>query len=244
MSESPDKSYFENLYKVFSKPLADLDCGEKCGPYNDYGVPVCCDIGLLVPAAYKEEWAFLKDSTDLWHLWQDVPKADFEDLQDELQSGQILLECLGYQRCQRPFRSVTCRAFPFFPYLSSEGEFIGLAYYREFRDQCWIISNLNIVSSGYIKEFQNAYMMLFENFPESRISFIEYSEFIRDQISQKGEDLVVIGFTGLFYKVDLGTEEVNQVSPADLDSYGPFKIARELVFPDELTGSTNGTQHG
>ena len=52
MSGLPDKMIFNELYKDFSKSLTDIDCGEKCGPYNDYGVPVCCDIKLLVPAAF------------------------------------------------------------------------------------------------------------------------------------------------------------------------------------------------
>jgi hypothetical protein len=194
MNTSPDESFFEDLYKLFSKPIADIDCGEKCGPYNDYGVPVCCDSGILVPAAFDEEWLYLQGSTDLWHLCHDDQGEDLENLQDGLQSGQVLLECLGYKRCQRSYRSITCRAFPFYPYLSSGGEFIGFSYYRDFRDQCWIISNLDIVSPEYIKEFQNAYLRIFEIYPESQESFLEYSSYMRDQILKSREDLVVLNF--------------------------------------------------
>lgn len=244
MNGFPDSLLFEDLYKFFSEPLTDLDCGEKCGPYNDYGVPVCCDIQLLVPAAYDEEWAYLSKATDLWHLWQGDQGGDSDDLQKSLQSGQVTLECLGYQRCQRPFRSITCRAFPFYPYLSSSGEFSGLAYYRDFRDQCWIISNLNLVSQQYIKEFQGAYQRLFEIYPETRASFLEFSAYMREQISSADEDLILLEFSGLFYLVDPSTEEVSDINADDLDSFGPFRITKELVFPDEMKDSTTGKQHG
>ena len=69
MSGPPGPLFIEDLYNAFSEPLTDLNCGEKCGPYNDYGVPVCCDIQLLIPAAYDLEWAYLGKATDLWHLW-------------------------------------------------------------------------------------------------------------------------------------------------------------------------------
>jgi len=250
MGTGPDMSgrsegiSFEDLYKVFSKPLADLDCGEKCGPYNDYGVPVCCDIQLLIPAAYDEEWTYLSKSTDLWHLWQGDQEGDFEDLQKSLQSGQVLLECLGHQRCQRPYRSITCRAFPFYPYLSSRGEFMGLAYYRDFRDQCWIISNLDAVRQDYIKEFQGAYQRLFEIYPETWTGFLEFSAYMREQISKAGEDLILLGFSGIFYLVNPSTEEISEINADDLESFGPFKITKELVFPDEMKDSTTGKQHG
>jgi hypothetical protein len=243
MSGPPGNLLFADLYKLFSEPLTGVDCGEKCGPYNDYGVPVCCDIQLLVPAAYDEEWTYLSKSTDLWHPWQGDQEADPEDLQKNLQSGQVLLECLGYQRCQRPYRSITCRAFPFYPYLSSRGEFLGLAYYRDFRDQCWIISNLNLVSQDYIIEFQGAYQRLFEFFPETRRGYIEFSAYMREQTSSAGEDLVLLGFSDLFYFVHPSTEKVSEINVDELDSFGPFKIAKGLVFPDEMRDLTTG-KHG
>ena len=244
MSGPPGNLFFEDLYKLFSEPLTDLDCGKKCGPYNDYGVPVCCDIQILVPAAYEEEWAYLQKTTDLWHLWQSHQGNDPVDLQEELQSGQVTLECLGYPRCQRPYRSITCRAFPFYPYLSSGGEFSGLAYYRDFRDQCWIISNLEVVSQDYKEEFQGAYQKLFEVYPETRTEFLEFSAYMREKSSRTGEDLIVVGFSGLFYLVNPSTEELSEINPDDLESYGPFKIAKELVFPDEMKDPTIGKGHG
>ncbi len=52
MAETNSEISFEELYKEFSLPLSGIDCGEKCGPFNDYGIPICCDIQLVVPSAY------------------------------------------------------------------------------------------------------------------------------------------------------------------------------------------------
>lgn len=243
MSDGPGNSIFEELYKDFSSPLTSLNCGEKCGPYNDYGVPVCCDIQLLVPAAYEDEWVYLEKSTDLWHTWGSDRGDDSGDLEQDLQGAQVLLECLGYQRCQRPYRSITCRAFPFYPYLNNKGEFSGLAYYRDFQEQCWIISNLDKISLDFIKEFQAVYLKLFDIYPDTRADYFEYSAYLRDQCSRRSENLILISFSGIIHLVDPATENISEINPQDLDSFGPFKITNELVFPDEINDSTTGNEH-
>ena len=192
MNDKHDKAHFKELYEMFSSPLSELDCGQKCGPYNDYGVPVCCDINLVIPAAYEEEWAYLQTGTDLWVPWQGANREEQDHMIDRLQGGQVLLQCLGYKDCQRQFRSITCRAFPFYPYLSSSGDFIGMAYYRDFRDDCWIISNLEIVSPEYKMEFQTAYQELFEIYPETISGYFDFSAYMRDDSAGKMENLIVL----------------------------------------------------
>ena len=44
----------------------------------------------------------------------------------------LLLACQGPAHCQRPFRALSCRQFPFFPYITADDRFIGLAYEWEF----------------------------------------------------------------------------------------------------------------
>ena len=244
MGDLSGKIFFEDLYKGFSKPLDDVDCGEKCGPYNNYGVPFCCDIQFLVPAAYIEEWIYLQRSTNLWQLYQDDQAKAPAYLQEGLQSGQVLIKCLGYKRCQRPYRSITCRAFPFYPYINRSGKFSGLAYYRDFREQCWIINNLDVVGQDYKEEFQSAFQMLFELNPDTKKEFMEFSEYMREETIKAGESLVFMDFLGQFYQVDPRTEELTKTTADNLDSFGPYKIAKEMVFPDEMKGSTPGKQHG
>ena len=230
MSTSSSRAFFEELYREFSSPLSDIDCGLKCGPYNDYGVPVCCDIKLTIPAAFEDEWEYLQESADLWKPWSS--SAELVSLEDELQDGQVLLQCLGYQKCQRPFRTLTCRAFPFYPYLDSRGELIGLGYYRDYRDDCWVISNLEIVTKEFRREFQEAYQQVFLRYPESKSDFLDYAESVRKD-AKEGQWITLLDFdTGVFL-INPETEESRQVEYQELEAYGIFAVGKELHFPDE-----------
>ena len=106
---------FAKIYANFEAPITAFDCGRKCAPYNEYGVPFCCDTDHAIPTAYLLEWVYLEPNTDLWHLWEDDDPDETARLRAETPDGQVLIECLGHQLCQRGFRSITCRAFPFLP---------------------------------------------------------------------------------------------------------------------------------
>ncbi len=225
---------FKELYQEFSLPLSEIDCGEKCGPYNDHGVPVCCDIELVVPSAYDLEWEYLQSETELWRLWQGSGSVEQEELTRKVQPGQQLLQCLGHQYCQRSYRSITCRAFPFYPYQDSSGNLLGLAYYREYRNQCWIISNLSAVKDEYKKQFQRAFGKIFQRYPEIKENFLHFSGYMRRQVADADEGLTLLDFAGRAFMVNPITEQVQEISYCDLESYGPFGIMKDLVFPDEV----------
>ena len=186
MKRKPSKEFFHELYIDFALPLCEVDCGQKCGSYNDYGVPICCDIHQVIPSAFDLEWRYLKHNTDLWLPWSSAGSYD-QKLDEELLDGQVLLECKGYQECQRDFRTLTCRAFPFYPYLNSQGALLGLAYYPEFRFGCWIISNLEIVSLAYKQGFQRAFQRVFELYPDYRLNYIDYSRYERENAAKEDE---------------------------------------------------------
>src|SRR5690349_18019940 len=116
------------LYDGFNSPIAELDCGKMCAPHNPSGKPFCCDICHAVPAAYKSEWKYLEPSTDLWHKWRgdecEENAADVAQLRADTPENMILLACLGPTQCQRDFRALSCRQFPFFPYVTSEYRFL------------------------------------------------------------------------------------------------------------------------
>jgi len=233
-SDKTGRANFKELYKIFSCPITDLDCGQKCGPYNEYGVPVCCDIKQVIPSAFQEEWTYLRDNCDLWSPWREADRKDQDELMNDLQEGQVLIQCLGYLECQRPFRSITCRAFPFFPYLDRSGEFIGLVYYREFREECWIISNLALVNQEFKLEFQMAYKRLFELYPDTRSNYLAYSAYMRETSASAEEDLVVLGFSGELFFIDPYTEKLVKGQYPELEAFGPFQVTKELTFPDEF----------
>ena len=149
------------LYDRFDSPVVPFDCGEKCKPHNPSGKPFCCDICHAVPSAYHQEWAYLQDHTDLWHAWRgDECVSHPEDpqrLQGETPDSMILLACLGPDRCQREYRTISCRQFPFFPYITKDNIFLGLTYNWALEDTCWVISHLDQVSDSYRVEFIRHY---------------------------------------------------------------------------------------
>lgn len=232
MSDTLEKKFFEDTYQIFSLPLSNVDCGEKCGPHNEYGVPVCCDINLIIPSAFKEEWEYLEGKTDLWQPWSSSNPID-AGLENDVQDGQVLLKCLGYQYCQRSFRTLTCRAFPFLPYLDSRSNFLGLVYFQDFRDQCWIISNLSVVTTDYKAEFHQAFEHLFKQYPGSKESYSQYSSYIREENALSGDKIILLDFEGNVFLMDPDSEISHQVGYDDLESFGPFSITNDLLFPDE-----------
>ena len=220
----------EKNYDGFDSSISLINCGERCAPYNDFGVPFCCDISQMIPTAYDCEWEYLRVNTNLWRIWEaDEENAHLDDLIPE---GQVMIACLGYRFCEREFRSFTCRAFPFFPYIQLSGEFIGLSYYWEFEDLCWVISNLQTVSYEYRMQFINFYDGLFKVKPEEHENFRSYSITMCRIYGRRHRSIPLLHRDGNYY---LCTPRDGKLTPCGADQlpkYGPFKVAEDLPFPD------------
>lgn len=227
---------YEHIYGGFDAPISAFDCGKKCAPYNERGVPFCCDTQHAVPAVYDDEWAYLQANTDLWHAWQPDNPLEFERVRAETPDHMTLVACQGHTLCQRGFRSVACRAFPFFPYLTSEQEFIGLTYYWEYESACWVISNLDQVSDSYIQQFVNTFDRIFALKSEERQSYGRQSLNMRRVFARAGRSIPLLHREGGVYKLSARTGRMRQISPEHLPKYGPYEIARQLPFPDEIAG--------
>jgi hypothetical protein len=179
------------------------------------------------------EWRFLQANTDLWHTWQDDDPKVTKRLSSELPKGLILIECLGHKLCQRSFRSVTCRAFPFFPYISKGNEFLGLSYYWEYEDRCWVISHLDTVTPNYVQEFVNAFETLFENIPEEFGNFRYHSIIMRRVFGRQKRNIPLFHRNGNHYLVTPKNGQLDRIDRVDLPKFGPYAIADMLPFPDE-----------
>jgi hypothetical protein len=225
------------LYSLFEAPITTLDCGKKCAPYNERGVPFCCDTRHTVPSAYREEWQYLQVNTDLWHAWQGSTSQETEHLRQQAPDHQVLIECLGHKLCQRGYRSLTCRSFPFFPYITRQGEFAGLSYYWEYEDRCWVISNLQAVSAEYRRQFIDGYDLLFEQMPEEMENFRRFSSTMRRVFSHRRQAIPLLHVNGFTYKVSPGSGRMRRVAPQELPKFGPYAIANLLPFPDEIQPS-------
>jgi hypothetical protein len=228
-----DPEVFSILYQSFQAPITALDCGKKCAPYNERGVPFCCDTHHAIPTAYQAEWAYLQANTDLWHLWQPDSSPRMVFLRSIVPDGQVLIECLGSRLCQRNFRSITCRSFPFFPYISHEHEFIGLSYYWEYEDRCWVISHLSTVTPEYLSDFIQTYDRIFEMVPEELANFQHYSASMRHRFGRMKRAIPLYHRNGNLYKVTPRSGRMRGVDPRKLPKFGPYRIAEQLPFPGD-----------
>ena len=224
---------FSALYASFQAPIAALDCGTKCAPYNQRGVPFCCDTRHTIPTAYRAEWDYLQDSTDLWHLWQADSSRKAAAIRSSIPEGQVPIECLGHRLCQRNFRSITCRSFPFFPYITRENEFIGLSYYWEYEDRCWVISHLSSVTPEYLAGFMRTYEQLFKLYPDEVANFRHFSTVMRRYFGRMRRSIPLLHRNGRCYKVTPRNGRLRRVDPDRLPKYGPYLIAVLFPFPDE-----------
>jgi len=153
------KHNFEELYKILKSPVCDFDCGELCSKNND-GVPVCCEVNVVLPVLHKEEYDYLSSKSDLWKKFKAKSKED-RKIVKACSYDDVIAVCKGHKACDREYRSFVCRTFPFCPFIDETGVFIGLSYNYDFEGKCIIIGNCDIVSKTYIRELIQAWNYVF-----------------------------------------------------------------------------------
>jgi hypothetical protein len=223
-----------DLYRSFRAPITELDCGMKCSPYNENNVPFCCDPSHAIPTALPGEWEYLQASTDQWSRLPLSGSPITEELSSQVPDGQTLITCSGHVHCKREFRSLTCRSFPFFPYIDSTGKFIGLTVYWEYEDRCWVISNLKAVTSDYRAEFISAYDDLFQHLPAEYENFRGFSALMRRTFIQRRRTIRLLHRDGKAYYVNPNTGRYRSVQIDQFPKYGVYKLVLTIPFPDEL----------
>lgn len=215
------------LYNQFDAPMMGMDCGTMCAPHNCNGKPFCCDICEAVPAVYRQEWNYLQSKTDLWHIWGgDECVANPEDptkLEEDTPENMLLLACLGPQLCQREFRALSCRQFPFFPYIASDGRFLGLTYYWEFEETCWAVSNLGQVTVVYRQEFVQVYDELFAHWPDELDSYALLSEQMRSHYIAQKRRVPILHRNGNNCLLSPKNERMLLVEAGQMPSFGYYK---------------------
>lgn len=216
------------LYDGFDAPIATLDCGKKCATHNPSGKPFCCDICHAVPAAYKSEWKYLKENTGLWHAWrqnecEDTTSEERAKLEAETPNEMILLACLGPTQCERDFRALSCRQFPFFPYVTSDYRFLGLTCEWEFESKCWVISNLSRVTQKYREEFVRTYERIFALFQNEFESYAYHSEKLREEYIQRKKRFPVLHRNGNDYLVSPTSERLHRTDAANFQQFAPYR---------------------
>ncbi len=214
------------LYDGFHAPLTSFDCGAKCAPHNPTRKPFCCDICQAVPAGYDQEWEYLRQKTDLWHVYRgdecSAEPPDLANLQAVTPEHMLLLACQGPARCQREFRAVSCRQFPFFPYITSDDRFLGLAYEWSFEPVCWVISNLEQVTQAYRREFIQAYDEILALWPDDHESYANLSEEMRQHFEKHKRRIPLLHRNGGDYLLSPRSERLTRVEPGKFRRFGPY----------------------
>jgi hypothetical protein len=215
------------LYDAFDIRIVPFDCGEKCAPYNPSGKPFCCDICHAVPAVYQEEWEYLQPSTNLWHEWGgDECESSSEsptDILAETPDSMILLACLGPAQCQREYRALSCRQFPFFPYITSDYRFLGLAYEWEYEETCWVISHLEQVTDAYRREFIRTFDELFNFWIDEMDNYAICSEQMREHFANQRRRIPILHRNGGIYLLSPGSERIRLAKPESLPKFGVYR---------------------
>jgi hypothetical protein len=154
-----------SLYKSFPASVAKHNCISLCKPTD--GIPVCCKNNRHVPLLLKDELR--------WHekiksgMWRERPirtKLDKKQAEETLDYLKYCL-CPGVKLCKRSYRSLSCRFFPFEPYFSEEGDFVGITYmYRAGKD-CPLVDNDSIkIRKAYVRQAIKAWELIFDAYPE------------------------------------------------------------------------------
>ena len=142
---------------------------------------------------------------------------------DDLPENMVLLACKGVQHCQRPYRAISCRQFPFFPYVTEDFRFIGLAYEWEFENVCWVISHLDQVSDTYRMEFIQTFDEIFNLWPEEMESYAIKSEELQTAFIQRGNRIPILHRNGKNYLLSPKSENIRIVSVEKFRKFNPYR---------------------
>lgn len=212
---------YRQIYAKFQAPVSRFDCGSKCAPHNG-GSPVCCSTEHAVPIIDRWEWELLSSRSDLWHKYYPTDSAGKEIVKG-LHEDCLAVECKGARSCERDNRSMACRGFPFFPYITRDDKLMGLAYFWPFEDRCWVISNLQIVDREFVDQCIAAYETLFAADREEYDANRDESASMRRVFTRWNRIIPLIGRDGKFYAVEPRTHKIRPARLEEFGRFGPYK---------------------
>jgi hypothetical protein len=134
----------------------------------------------------------------------------------------IPLACLGPDRCERENRLLSCRQFPFFPYVTSDYRFLGLVYDWEFESRCWVVSNLGRVTDAYRKEFVRTYDHIFALFQDEFESYALRSQEMREHFAFIRRRIPLIHRDGGYRLISPKSERVYRIEVSQLPKFDPY----------------------
>ena len=188
---------WERIYKAFMLTAIKDDCGKLCAPDED-DIPICCNEERALPVLYKSEYDFVIKRTKMWKKLK--PRTATEKkIVEETDDDNVYVRCRGHKACDRDYRGITCRIFPFYPYLNLDGELLGLCYNYAVDDDCWLVDKPEIVEREYIERTLEFWEFIFERMPEEKELFMEESTNLRRLKSRQKKQVIVMTPNGFYY---------------------------------------------
>jgi len=215
---------FATLYEGFDAPVSRYDCGRKCAPLNK-GTALCCSSQNAVVVVHKVEFEYLKDRTEIWSKFKPYDYST-RQIVDELTHDCMAIECKGVAFCERNNRTLACRGFPFFPYLTRQKEFVGIGTYWVFEDRCWMMSNLEIVDRVFVEQFVATYEAVFAKDPSEFTTYVDFSASARRVFSRWKREIPLLGRDGTLMIVEPSTGAIRRGTPKDFPKVKPFNSER------------------
>lgn len=203
-------------------PVCDVDCGQYCAPHNPSGKPFCCDLHQAVPAAYQQEWNYLQIASEQWQLYQPETELNKQTILEETPSHMVLIQCDGSAVCHRSTRALSCRQFPFFPYITDDARFIGLTYEWTFESTCWLISHLEMVTDAYRTAFVRTYDHIFDQWMHDFESYAIHSEEMRVVFKQQKRRIPLLHRNGNNYLLSPSSERLQKMSIEQFKKFGVY----------------------
>ncbi|WP_370152281.1 hypothetical protein [Ferrovibrio sp.] len=228
---------FAKLYRGYDANLAKVDCGRKCAPLNN-GQPVCCTTDNAIPVVERAEFELLQSRTDLWFRYKPNDAAARKIVKD-LPRSSCAVECKGAAFCERDNRTIACRSFPFYPYITRDGDFVGLTYYWVFEDRCWIISNMQVVERSFVDQMIATFERIFKLDENEFETMKDHSASMRRVFSRQNKFIPVIGRDGGYFKVMPHSD--GSLKPCDPDSFrrfGPYRSEAAYIRAVKEAGGT------
>jgi len=180
-----------SLYRGFSAAVTRIDCGALCAKRNK-AVPVCCNNRRHIPLLFRDELRWhIRHNGGMWRKRTARTKLDKKQAAECANYLEYCL-CIGAEKCRRAKRSLTCRFFPFEPYIAEDGVFVGITYmYRAAKD-CPLIDNPDILpTKAYVRQSIKTWERIFKRYPAERELFYEVSRALERSQKRKRRGIKV-----------------------------------------------------
>ncbi len=97
-----------------------------------------------------------------------------------------------------------------------------MTYDWEFAQNCWVISNLSLVTADYRREFIATYDKIFETWLEDMSCYVELSVETREHYLGVHRRIPLLHRNGHAYLVSPRTERLSRVSTLQFPRFGPY----------------------